>query len=337
MNFKLAYIKLTVWYLAIVMLISLVFSFIVYSVSSQELNRGLRRQRDLFQNTSVDGFMMRFNSQLEDQRLAQLEESSNRLKLNLLYLNGVILVFAGAGSYYFARRTLEPIEEMAEMQSRFTADASHELRTPLTAMKTEIEVSLRDKKMTLEESKALLASNLEEVEKLRCLSEALLKLARFEGTPTKDSKAEVSAAAKEAMDKVGKIAAQKNIEISGETKPVWVSVEKHHLAELFTIILDNAVKYSSENKKVVVAMAESGKNVVITVTDEGVGIKASDLPHIFDRFYRADHSRSKNFVSGYGLGLSIAKQIVDGAKGHVEAESEPGKGTTFKITLPKAQ
>src|SRR4030042_2699111 len=170
--FKAAYLKLTFFYVLIAMAISICFSLAIYNISSREIGRGLGPQNGIFREIIPNDF--------ENLRNQQIQKSNTRLKINLFYYNLVIFVLSMVGSYFLARRTLRPIEEAMESQSRFTADASHELRTPLTAMKAEIEVALRDKKMGLSESKKLLKSNLEEIEKLEKLSSALLTLTRIQ-------------------------------------------------------------------------------------------------------------------------------------------------------------
>jgi signal transduction histidine kinase len=105
------------------------------------------------------------------------------------------------------------------------------------------------------------------------------------------------------------------------------------LVELSTILIENAIKYSGNSKSVEVKTRGRG---VLEVKDFGIGIPGTDLPHIFERFYRADSSRSKEKIDGYGLGLSIAKSIVDKLGGKIRVESKPGRGTTFSVQLPSA-
>jgi len=184
MSFKSVSIKLTASYLLIVMIISISFSVILYRLSSMEIGRGLSRQGRILEQIPNDRIPEPLQN-LEKIRQEQLVESNNHLKTNLIYFNLIIFILAGAASYYLARRTLKPIEEMVDLQNRFTADASHELRTPLTAMKTEIEVAMRDKNVKLSDTKQLLKSNLEEIGKLEVLSNSLLRLANYDGVNKK--------------------------------------------------------------------------------------------------------------------------------------------------------
>jgi signal transduction histidine kinase len=108
------------------------------------------------------------------------------------------------------------------------------------------------------------------------------------------------------------------------------------LTELLVILLDNAVKYSHDGGQVSLTAQSTGKQVILKVVDSGIGISAEDMPHVFNRFYRADQSRSSSGVTGFGLGLAIAKQIVDRHHGQIHLTSELGHGTTVTVTLAKA-
>jgi two-component system phosphate regulon sensor histidine kinase PhoR len=128
-------------------------------------------------------------------------------------------------------------------------------------------------------------------------------------------------------------AGAKKITILNEVDEVTVSAHALGLTELVTILLDNAIKYSHDEGKIILRAHKNGKGAILEVEDFGVGIKSSDLPYIFNRFYRAEASRSKRQVDGYGLGLSIAKNIVDLHHGKLMVESTPDKGSTFTVTM----
>jgi signal transduction histidine kinase len=129
------------------------------------------------------------------------------------------------------------------------------------------------------------------------------------------------------------IAKKRDVVITATVVPIIMGGSKAHIRELFTILLDNAIKYSSRNSEVSLSGRIVGNYAVIDVTDQGIGIDKEDLPRIFDRFYRADPSRSK-VTDGLGLGLSIAKKIVDMHKGTISVKSKPNTGTTFTVHLP---
>lgn len=335
MIFKSAYLKLTIFYVLIAMSISVAFSIYLYNVSSQELDRGLGRQtrvlRDLPTNQVLPWQSM---PDLDQIRADQLQESNNNLKTNLVYFNLLILILSSLASYFLAKKTLHPIEEMVSAQNRFTADASHELRTPLTAIRSEIEVSLRDKNLDLKDARKLLESNLEEVGKLESLSNALLKLARYKENNNILKKVSLEEIIVEAYEKVESLANKKSIEFNNDLKEISINGEKQSLVELFVILLDNAIKYSPEKSTIFIKITNDHKNTLVSVKDQGLGIKSSDLSYIFNRFYRADLSRTKEKIDGYGLGLSIAKNIVDLHKGSIDVMSKPGHGSKFIVKFP---
>lgn len=336
MHFKLAYLKLTLFYVMIVMIISVSFSVVIYNISSNELGRGLNRQAGALRDIRVQIGGNNMMSDLAQIQADQLDESGHHLQLNLLYFNLLILLLSSGASYFLARMTLRPIEEMVEAQNRFTADASHELRTPLTAMRTEIEVSLRDSKLNLNESRELLKSNLEEISKLETLSASLLKLAQYrEDNEIVGEELVLSDVTTEAYQRIEKLAEAKKIKFDNDFSEAHVLGDRQSLIELFVILLDNAIKYSPKESKISINITQTNGSAMVKIADKGMGIKASDLPYIFNRFYRADLSRNKEKIEGYGLGLSIAKRIVDLHGGTIEATSKSGKGTEFIIKFPK--
>ncbi|MDO8570552.1 MAG: HAMP domain-containing sensor histidine kinase [Candidatus Daviesbacteria bacterium] len=329
--FTKARFKLTGWYLLIIMIISILFSGVVYQQSTQEIGRGLRMQA------------LRFNREraLEEQLshsfdISVLEEAKKRIALQLLFINLGILVLSGLSAYFLAGKTLKPIEKTLDEQKRFISDASHELRTPLTALKSEIEVTLRDKNFNLKEAQKLLQSNLEEVDKMQSLSNYLLTLNKYQNSKIKLDleMVKVSEVLEKAILNVQKLATKKNIRILQKGKDVETITNYQSLIELISILLDNAIKYSGQSKTILISTKYDHKNVYISVKDQGIGMRASDIPYIFNRFFRADISRSKTQVEGFGLGLSIAKGIVEPLHGKISVESSLNEGSTFLITLP---
>lgn len=333
--FHSASFKLTVFYVLIVMVISVAFSVAVYQISSNEIGTCMNRPALYLKGLSDDNPVRSLAKDLEKMRGEQIGQSRNNLLTNLINFNLLILALSSVASYFFARRTLRPIEEMMEAQSRFTADASHELKTPLTAMKSEIEVALRDKKLGSSDAKKLLASNLEEIEKLESLSNALLELARYENKEGKDFQSLLlPEIATKAYGKIEKLADEKEIEFKTNLKEIKIRGDASSLTELFVILYDNAIKYSPKKSAVNVSIRKEMRHVEIRVSDQGSGINKKDLPNIFDRFYRADSSRHKEKSGSYGLGLAIAKSIVDLHRGSISIESKEGRGSTFIVRLP---
>jgi two-component system, OmpR family, sensor histidine kinase CiaH len=329
--FRSAALKLTLWYLCIIMIISIVFSLSLYRVSSSDLGHNVRRQIGYFNNILAPDESVNYRSL----RNSQLNDDLDHLKANLVFFNILVLLGGGAASYWLARRTLEPIEEALDSQTRFASDASHELRTPLTAIQAENEVALRSKNLTKSQAVGVIKSNLEEVAKLKALSEGLLRLAnnsngKLENPLPVPLKEIVSAA----VSRFDKQAGAKRIGILDKTTRVDIAGDKDSLLELLAIFLDNAIKYSPPGSEVSISNSTNNKTVAIKVADKGCGIKQTDLPHIFERFYRTDSSRTKNSEGGYGLGLAIAKKITDAHQGHIEVSSSVNKGTMFTVFLP---
>lgn len=319
--FQSARLKLTAWYLLIIILVSGLFSGVIYTVISHEYNRigRIQRVRQVeFNNDPID-----------------LAQARRNLTATLVLINLGILGLAGIAGYFLAGRTLRPIKEMVDEQNRFITDASHELRTPITSLKTEIEVNLRDKKLD-QEARKILTSNLEEVNNLQVLSDSLIKLTQYQKSNGNILLENVSLAeiSLEAGKKVAKLAQNKKIIIKNKIQEIKINADRESLTELLVIFLDNAIKYSPHHSTVTLTSQEIDQGVVLKISDEGIGIGEKDIPHLFDRFYRVDKSRTKTDTLGYGLGLSIAQQIVNKHHGNIEVESKINQGTTFSIYLP---
>ncbi|MDO8583431.1 MAG: HAMP domain-containing sensor histidine kinase [bacterium] len=319
-------IKLTAWYLLIIMLVSILFSVVIYSGINRELGR-FERSQELR--------LKRDRAPLREFEPKMISSARARLTLTLFLVNVGIFGIAGLAGYFLAGRTLNPIKEMVEEQNRFITDASHELRTPLTSLKTSIEVNLRNKNMTLIQAKKLIKSNLEDVEYLRVLTDGLIHLAQYQ-KPNGSmvfQKISVKKIVDDAISKINAIALESKIKIRAKIEDIEIRGNEKSLVELMIILLDNAIKYSPQNSQVEIIAKKIGDKVVVSVSDEGIGIDSKDRAHIFDRFYRVEKSRSKKNVSGYGLGLSIAKKIVEIHKGSISLKSEKDKGTKFTIII----
>ncbi|OGM10413.1 hypothetical protein A2Z67_02930 [Candidatus Woesebacteria bacterium RBG_13_36_22] len=346
--FKNARVKLTLWYLVIIMVVSAFFSLVVYRGFEKELGRGFRyqaiqpfsEQRVFVQRdgdfTRILPFVIYPEEIPPEEFIEVINLAKKRFTLQLLIINGGILILAGTAGYFLAGKTLHPIEVMVDEQNRFVADASHELRTPLTSIKTEVEVALRDKKLNLKNAKDYLKSNLTEVNKMKYFSDSLLELSRYKsnGRDLVMEGVDLAEAARQAIERNLVQAKNKKIEIKEYMTEVVVNGNPQSLVELISILINNAIKYSTDGKEIIVSVKKDKKHAVIEVSDQGIGIAQKDIPHIFDRFYRADSSRCKKDIDGYGLGLSIAKSIVDIHKGEVKVESKPGSGSKFSVVLP---
>lgn len=325
--FKSATLKLTSWYLAILITISLLFSVVIYSIASSEVGNRI----GFIQGAPKYSFNINDPTVFDNYRNLQIHEAESNLITSLIITNICIWIAGGVGSYYLARRTLEPIEEAHEAQSRFTSDASHELRTPLASMKTEIEVALRDPALKKEEMHELLESNLEEVNKLTSLSHMLLQLSRLDHDNIPQDKVQLPETIATVIEHLNKTERRIDFE-NGKSHPVLANAASTE--ELLMILLDNALKYSPDDSRITVRLISQKDMSGFEISNSGEGIPAEMLPHIFDRFYRVDTSRTSGSKKGYGLGLSLAKKIVELSRGELSVSSAPGQLTTFKVLLP---
>jgi signal transduction histidine kinase len=231
---------------------------------------------------------------------------------------------------------LERIEISVNRLTQFTADASHELRSPLTLIQTAAEYTLR-RERSREELEQAMRKILHETNRTAALIDRLLALARADSDKNRLSSRpiDLTALLKDIADNAAPLVRKKHIRFSAEfgSKPVQVSGDDSALRELFLILIDNAVKYTPTKGSIFLRLSADVKDAVIEVADTGVGIAEEDIPHIFDRFWRADKVRSRE-MGGTGLGLSIAKWIVNQSGGVITVASELGAGSNFSVRLP---
>ena len=307
----------------------MIFSVAIYQGATDEIGNRLTQFQDSLEAPDPTVFLPPNHRLYSAFRDHQQDKASQNILAMLMYVN--LLIFFGGGvlSYLLARRTLRHIEESHDAQSRFTSDASHELRTPLAAMKTELEVALRDTKLTKDEMRELLTSNLEEVNKLTSLSKTLLQLSRLDYTNLELENVNLGNIATEVVQRYDKNA--KRIDLKLPSEPIYIKANSATVEELLTILVDNALKYSSEGSRIKATLTFDTKAACFTITNKGEGIPSEKLPSIFDRFYRANESHNGG---GSGLGLSLAKEIVSLHKGELSVTSKPKSSTTFTVTLP---
>jgi len=222
---------------------------------------------------------------------------------------------------------------------RFTADASHELKTPLTVLRAGVERAITMPSLP-SEALAALEETLQEINRMTELVEALLMLARAdEGTaPLHRETVDLRAIVEETGETGELLAAEAGVsmEVATPADPVIVPVDASRIRQLILNLLTNAVKYTPAGGSVRLQLGPSNGRVTLTVADSGVGIAPGDLPHIFDRFWRADSARTRTGErSGTGLGLAICKWIAEAHGGTIDVQSRPGRGTTFTVTLPR--
>ena len=326
--FKSAVRKLTFWYIGALVFVCIVFSALIYEVASVRLERGAMRQADILQNFQgmpIDNI----GTRLRGMRDQQLENDRRSLRLTLLLTNAGVLLIGSYFSYLFAKRTLKPIEESHALQARFAQDASHELRTPLSVMMAEIEVALANKKLSIGDAKAVLNSNLEEIQHLQNLSEQLLNLTRLDTARIENKNFNLSQAITKEIAKLNNL---HGIKVNTKISPdIFINGNRQLLTQVLTILVSNAVNYSGKNPIIGVDLSRQNHKAHLRVTDNGSGISPAHQKYVFDRFYSVHKLDGKK---GHGLGLAIAKEIVELHNGKIALKSEPAQGTIFIITLP---
>ncbi|MFM1652834.1 ATP-binding protein [Brevibacillus sp. B_LB10_24] len=230
---------------------------------------------------------------------------------------------------------MDKLEKSIQQQKQFIEDASHELRTPIAVIEGQLSLLKRwgkDDPAVLEES---LDAALHESKRLKALVVELLELSRTEtdrDLPPIET-IDASPILNVVVEKFSMLYPDFQIETIFPGEGVHIAVRPNHFEQVMSIFIDNAIKYSTEKKYILVAVAETGQDVTFVVQDVGVGISEEELPYIFDRFYRVDKARSGK--AGYGLGLSIASRLVKANHGHIRVTSELGQGTTIFLTFPR--
>jgi heavy metal sensor kinase len=228
--------------------------------------------------------------------------------------------------------TLGRLEQLFNSQQRFLADVSHELRTPLTVIKGNVSL-MRHMKQVDEES---LDSIEDEADRLTRLVGDLLLEAQAESgkLPLNFAPVELDTLLLEVFKEMHVLARERVQLKLTEIDQIMINGDRDRLKQVLINLISNAIKYTAQGGFVYLSLGKSSDNARLIVRDNGQGIPAEDLPHIFERFYRAEKSRSRSKVGGFGLGLSIAYWIVNHHGGHIEVDSAEGKGTTFCIYLP---
>lgn len=230
--------------------------------------------------------------------------------------------------------TFTRLDAAFSRQVRFTADAAHELRTPLAVMLTHLQNGLASDGLTDEQREAFEASQ-RAAQRMRRLTESLLTLARLGSDTAPRALCDLAGLAREAAEQLRPLAVQQQVALELELSPVSCPGNAEQLGQVTTNLVSNAIFYNRAGGRVVVKVASESDGAVLTVSDNGHGISPDDLPHIFERFYRADKVRSGS-AGRSGLGLAITWAIVEACGGTVTATSELGEGSTFSVRLPLA-
>ena len=331
--------RLTLSYLAVIMTLSLIFTGIIYLLSTANLNRPLLPSEE--ENSSVSMETPEFEEySFENTFRKRLERRDNTTRMTIIYsllgFNLGIFVIGIFVSRSLAKLTLAPIERAMMKQTQFIFDASHELKTPLTAMLVRNEVAMRKKSLPEEKAREVIEKNIEEILKMKELTASMLDVARENGEPEKSTEINVPEFLADLQEKLAPVARERGVKIETEMnlgKNLRASAAKNTLEQILTIFADNAMKYSGE-KIIYLRAGRRGKNVAFSVKDNGVGVKKEDQKRIFERFYQVDAARTRTEdKTSYGLGLAIAKNLAERQGYKIVLRSSEGRGAEFEVVV----
>ena len=313
--------RLALSYLAVIMTLSLAFSVIIYAITSVQLNRPLPPGEHAQQPPEL--VERQFSRRLEQRN----RETRGLVIMSLVVLNGAMLLVGYWLSLLLARRTLAPIERAMRAQVQFVSDASHDLRTPLTALMTTNEVALRKKTLDEKKARVVFQHNIDEVEKLRELTDNLLQLTQVDNQQIEKQAVDMAELIRDTVDRYQPVADKKQLALDMQVVSVTHVVAAAAVTQILGTLIDNAIKYSPPGSTVVIRL----DGQTLSVVDQGIGIAKQDQAKIFDRFYRSDEARTRGHNSGYGLGLAIAKAVADKNGYQLSVKSEAGQGSTFSL------
>lgn len=264
---------------------------------------------------------------------SQFEQISQNHEQLIVVVMASFWILSLLASLYLARVSVKPLLESMQKQQSFVENASHELRTPLAVLQNRLETLFRKPEATIMESSESIASSLEEVRNMRLLTTNLLNLARRDDG-IKPDLGEVQPEFFNTIFTNYEMIATENHKVFRFENRIkrTIITDKLLLKQLMTILFDNAVKYTEEDGEINFVITATDRNLYLTVSDDGIGIPQADKKKIFDRFYRVDKARTRQ-KGGFGLGLSLAKQIVDALKGSISVKDNKPHGTIFEIKI----
>lgn len=292
-----------------------------------------------FHITSKYGKQIPVNTKDSKYQIAFLDvtntyETLNELLTTFLFVGLGMLVVIFIISLYFANRAIKPIAESWEKQKQFVTDASHELKTPLAIINANTDALLANQEKEVKIQKKWLGYIRAETDRMAKLVNDLLYLAKTENgnIPTFHSSFNISQMVYNVILSMEAIVFEKSIKLSYSVEPnLMVKGNPEQIKQLVIILFDNAIKYTMETGIIDIHLKKTNRQIIFTIQNSGEGIKKQDLTRVFDRFYRIDPSRNRE--SGYGLGLSVAKAIIDQHSGKLFAESVENENTMFTFSL----
>jgi signal transduction histidine kinase len=267
--------------------------------------------------------------------LADQQRLLARLTAGLLTLGGAAALVLGAGSWWLAGRSIAPVERAWEQQRRFVANASHELRAPLTLLRATAEVALRRVPVEDTDQRALLGDALGVCDHMARLVEDLLLLSRLEAGRPALAREDVALGPllAEVARAAGRLAEERGVRLDVERAVGTVRADRTRLRQVLLILLDNALGHTPTGGRVRLDAAPAGRRVRLVVEDTGAGIAPADLPRVFEPFHRSEQTRADG-RDGCGLGLAIARALIEAHDGTIALSSQPGRGTRAEVVLP---
>jgi len=350
--FRSARRRLTAIYCGILAAIIAVLSLTLYGVHSTDVERLEREGRRERQGRSLpeglrtvvppEGAILPGDDGEQEGRLfdrsSDLAIYLRRLGLTILFADLVTLVVGGAASALLAGRTLRPIRAAMEAEKQFFLNAAHDLRTPLAVMKSEAEVALRAGSVSAEEARRLVASSLEEIDRMAVMVEQVLDLARGEQAQTTSSRElmDMAACVRAMVDKAQARAGERGVRLcASASEPAQVRADPVAVQRAVGNLVDNSLAYTPPGGSIEVSVRRAHGHVLVLVEDTGIGIPEEDLPHITEPFFRGDRARGAH-TGGAGLGLTIVKSIMDAHGGTLKAARRPTAGTVMTLRFPAA-
>lgn len=289
----------------------------------------------------IRSYSLRYLRVVEDgvTRIAFLDASNDITAMSELIVKSLLIGALALLAFFFAslflsNLALKPVEAAWNRQKQFVADASHELKTPLTVILANQKILLSHASHTVAAERQWIENTQSEGSRMKGLIEDLLFLAKTDDSKSKDTLNEVSLSdiAQGTLLSFASLAFEAGVTLDDDIQPdVRLIGNEPQLRRLCGILLDNAVKYADAKGSVRIQLHTDGANARLSVQNSGTPIPESELPHLFERFYRVDRARS---AGGYGLGLSIADSIVRSHGGRISVTSTAAAGTAFTVTLP---
>ena len=329
--FKSAHFNLSMLYFLILLAIVGIFNIVIfYSINTNTMEISTSNETLFLKDKNVYG-----TDEIREKIIAaRNRRAGEQITEAILILDFSILLAGGIGSFWLARRALEPLEKAHKLQSEFVSNASHEIRTPLAAIQLETEMILKDKTASKDELREILESNLEEAKSLTAMVKMLLSLSKI------DERIPLSAVNLNEIVKarVSKFPdAEKRIIFEGG-KDFIVQNNETAIDEMAMILIDNAIKYNVSKEPIEVKIFRQNRQAVLSVSNLSNEIPQDELNKFFDRFYRCDKVRScNNRTEGYGLGLAIAKKLADKTHSNISVKNERiPKTKKFKTTFAVA-